>query len=270
MNLGEELVRRLRIHQEQEFVPFFQIGFLALGRKSSSWSNKDGGQAANTIEVLQDEINELDRRIDNQAATINKFRETINQLEVQLAEEIRISNLRAETIDKILNDSAEKDQIISEKEALILEMARALQFRVEKLERIKISDTSKDEMIKQLRLLKTKEEGVGMSFSDPSPSRGGMASINLYGDRARAAIWLFKNADQIADILESINTDDQNRSLPTEELWNAMYQIILSSMWSPASGPVVWTETKKVAATKQALNLTNAIVNLIFPPHKKG
>lgn len=55
------------------------------------------------------------------------------------------------------------------------------------------------EMVAQLRKLARKQEGYGMSFSDPSPRAGGMTSINLYGDRAKAAIWLFKNADRIAD-----------------------------------------------------------------------
>lgn len=59
----------------------------------------------------------------------------------------------------------------------------------------------KAEMIAQLRQLARKQEGYGMSFSDPSPRDGGIASINLYGDRAKAAIWLFKNADRIAAAL---------------------------------------------------------------------
>lgn len=57
------------------------------------------------------------------------------------------------------------------------------------------------EMVNHLRQLARKQEGYGMSFSDPSPRGGGTASINLYGDRAKAAIWLFKNADRIADAL---------------------------------------------------------------------
>lgn len=61
------------------------------------------------------------------------------------------------------------------------------------------TEQSITEMIAQLRQLVTKQEGYGMSFSDPA--RGGMASINLYGDRAKAAIWLFKNADNIAEAL---------------------------------------------------------------------
>lgn len=58
------------------------------------------------------------------------------------------------------------------------------------------------EMVQHLRQLARKQDGYGMSFSDPSPRQGGTASINLYGDRAKAAIWLFKNADRIADALE--------------------------------------------------------------------
>lgn len=54
------------------------------------------------------------------------------------------------------------------------------------------------EMIEQLRQLARKQDGYGMSLHD---QRGGSASINLYGDRARAAIWLFKNANRIADAL---------------------------------------------------------------------
>lgn len=57
-------------------------------------------------------------------------------------------------------------------------------------------------MIQHLRQLARKQEGYGMSFSDPSPRDGGATSIHLYGDRAKAAIWLFKNASCIADELE--------------------------------------------------------------------
>lgn len=81
---------------------------------------------------------------------------------------------------------------------MLIEICRAL--RTGQLILAQPSETHA-EMVKQLRQLARKQEGYGMSFSDPSPREGGMASINLYGDRAKAAIWLFKNADRIADVL---------------------------------------------------------------------
>lgn len=66
-------------------------------------------------------------------------------------------------------------------------------------------DANQD-MIAQLRQLARKQEGYGMSFTD---DRHG-ASLNLYGDRARAAIWLFKNADRIADTLARIASIEAN------------------------------------------------------------
>lgn len=59
------------------------------------------------------------------------------------------------------------------------------------------------EMITQLKILKTKQEGYGMSFHNPQRGNG-TPSLNLYGDRARSAIWLFTNAETIAQALETL------------------------------------------------------------------
>lgn len=66
-----------------------------------------------------------------------------------------------------------------------------------------INQSQIKEMIKQLRILVTKQEGYGMSFSDPSRTNG-TPSINLYGNRAKSAIWLFKNAENVASVLETL------------------------------------------------------------------
>lgn len=54
------------------------------------------------------------------------------------------------------------------------------------------------EMINQLRRLAAKQEGYGMSLHHGAART---ASLNLYGDRAKAAIWLLQRADDIADAL---------------------------------------------------------------------
>lgn len=60
---------------------------------------------------------------------------------------------------------------------------------------------NRHEFVRQLRTLATKEEGVGHSYSKGGSGRG-MSSINLYGNRADSAIWLFQRANDIADLLD--------------------------------------------------------------------
>jgi len=66
---------------------------------------------------------------------------------------------------------------------------------------IEINESQIKEMITQLNILKTKQEGHGMSLHNPSRGNG-TPSLNLYGDRAKSAIWLFLNAENIAKTLE--------------------------------------------------------------------
>ena len=91
-----------------------------------------------------------------------------------------------------------------------------------------------EEMIQQFNQLADKEEGVGMSYS--MPCGGGIGSFNVYGRRAKAAIWLFNNARRIANALSAPTPtetptaaapDDGLRALrePTEAMLDASWKL---------------------------------------------
>jgi len=71
------------------------------------------------------------------------------------------------------------------------------------MENSSVKEPQIKEMITQLKILKTKQEGYGMSFHNPQRGNG-TPSLNLYGDRAKSAIWLFTNAETIAQALETL------------------------------------------------------------------
>lgn len=103
------------------------------------------------------------------------------------------------------------------------------------------------EMISQLRQLARKQEGYGMAMRNDRHE----SSLNLFGDRAKSAIWLLQNAERIA---ERLAATPSIRAKALEDAWQPIgtapkdgTYILIWSGWFGGSACIAWWSEDKHA-----------------------